>query len=222
MAERFPDDGAAANGFGRRHLHEDEACLLYEADYLAPPDMRVSGLWRLSADGVSVSPPPSGVDRWTEIACIRSSVSESSHNLPRYVPDSNTLWTTYFERRHADELATTNGVEPRGRHNSEGRRQWSLTPRRMETAWSSSSGSRSSWSLASLPVKPEPQEIPLGRRTRNGDIVINEPGASSHLVKSKTESGLVPVKQEHLAMATAAETALKWVWDDYVREEMER
>jgi len=31
MAERFPGDGAAANGFGRRHLHEDEARLLYEA-----------------------------------------------------------------------------------------------------------------------------------------------------------------------------------------------
>ena len=33
MAERFPGDGAAANGFGRRHLHEDEARLLYEAEH---------------------------------------------------------------------------------------------------------------------------------------------------------------------------------------------
>ena len=33
MVERFPGDGAAVNGFGRRHLHEDEACLLYEAEY---------------------------------------------------------------------------------------------------------------------------------------------------------------------------------------------
>ena len=41
MAERFPSDGAAANGFGRRHLHEDEACLLYEVGYPVPPDMRV-------------------------------------------------------------------------------------------------------------------------------------------------------------------------------------
>ena len=35
MAERFPGDGAAANGFGRRHLHEDEVRLLYEANYPA-------------------------------------------------------------------------------------------------------------------------------------------------------------------------------------------
>ena len=45
MAERFPDDGAAANGFGRRHLHEDEARLLFEAEYPVPPDMRVPGAW---------------------------------------------------------------------------------------------------------------------------------------------------------------------------------
>ena len=48
MAERYPGDSAAANGFGRRHLHEDEARLLYEADYPAPPDMRVPGSWKLS------------------------------------------------------------------------------------------------------------------------------------------------------------------------------
>ena len=36
MAERFPGDGAAANGFGRRHLQEPEARLLYEAEYPAP------------------------------------------------------------------------------------------------------------------------------------------------------------------------------------------
>ena len=46
MVERFPGDDAAANGFGRRHLHEDEMRFLYEADYPAPPDMRVSAAWR--------------------------------------------------------------------------------------------------------------------------------------------------------------------------------
>jgi hypothetical protein len=32
-----------ANGFGRRYLHEWEACLLYEARYMAPPDFRCPG-----------------------------------------------------------------------------------------------------------------------------------------------------------------------------------
>ncbi|KAI4993261.1 hypothetical protein ZWY2020_007574 [Hordeum vulgare] len=87
----------------------------------------------------------------------------------------------------------------------------------------SSSGSRPrSGSPALLPVKLEPQETPLGRRTRNTVIVINEPDASSRLVKPKTEPGLLPVKKEHLAMAAADEAALKWARDDYVWDEMEQ
>ena len=82
---------------------------------------------------------------------------------------------------------------------------------------SSGSRSRSSRSPALLPVKPEPQETPLGRHTRNTRI-NNEPDASFRLVKPKTEAGLLPVRQEHLAMAAADEAALKWAWDDYVRE----
>ncbi|KAE8771922.1 hypothetical protein D1007_56129 [Hordeum vulgare] len=91
----------------------------------------------------------------------------------------------------------------------------------MESTTSSSSGSRSrsSGSSALLPVKPEPEETSSGRRTRSFGIVINEPDASSScLVRAKTEPGLVPVKQEHPAMAAAAdEAALKWARDDYVR-----
>ncbi|KAI5001391.1 hypothetical protein ZWY2020_026041 [Hordeum vulgare] len=174
---------------------------------------------------------------------------------------TRTLWTAYFERRHTDQVAATNGVGPRGCQNSEGRRQWwgipshtleavlehieggnspqyeyppppsfscrrgsTWMPRRMETKSSSSSGSRSrsSGSPAFLPVKPKPEKTPLGRRTRSGGIVINERGASSRLVKPKTEPTLLPVMQEHLAMAVTDETALKWARDDYVREEMER
>ncbi|KAE8791610.1 Homeobox protein KNOX3 [Hordeum vulgare] len=85
-AERYPDDGAAASGFGRCHLHEPEARLLYEADYPAPPDMRVPGSWRLSVGGVSVPPPPSGDDRRVEIARIRLSMLERARNQPRYAP----------------------------------------------------------------------------------------------------------------------------------------
>ncbi|KAI4995623.1 hypothetical protein ZWY2020_035526 [Hordeum vulgare] len=222
--------------------------------------MRVPGSWRLSAGGVPVPPSPSRADRRAEIAHIRSSLPESSRYLPRYAPDSNTLWMAYFERRHVDQLAATNGVESRGRYKSEGRRQWldvldraleavlehieggnsprfeyppppgfscrrgnSWTPRRMQTASSSSSGFRSRSSGPTLlPVKPEPQETPLGRCTRSDGIIINKPGASSSLVKPKTESWILPVKQEHLTRAANNETTLKWARDDYVREEMER
>ena len=54
MGERFPDDGAVANDFVRRHLHEWEARLHYEANYPAPPDIRRPGSWRLNAGGVPV------------------------------------------------------------------------------------------------------------------------------------------------------------------------
>ncbi|KAE8779540.1 Homeobox protein KNOX3 [Hordeum vulgare] len=102
MVERFPDGGAAANGFGRRHLREDEARLLYEVDYLALPDMRVPGSWRLSAGGVPVPPPPTRADRRAEIARIWSGLPESSRNLSQYAPNNNAMWTTYFDRRHAN------------------------------------------------------------------------------------------------------------------------
>ena len=88
MAERFPGDGAAANVFGRRHLHEDEARLLYEAEYPVPPDMWVPRAWRISAGGVPVPPPPTGAARSAEIARIRASLPRAAREGPRYVPDS--------------------------------------------------------------------------------------------------------------------------------------
>ena len=123
MAERYPGDGAAANGFGRRHLQEQEARLLYEAEYSAPPDMRVPRTWRLSAGGVSVPPVPDGVARRAEIARIRSSLTEEQRNEPRYAADSHGLWTMYFQRRREEQIASTNGVIPRGRLNADGRRE---------------------------------------------------------------------------------------------------
>ena len=102
MAERFPGDGAAANGFGRRHLQEPEARLLYEVEYLAPPDMRVPGAWRLSAGGVLVPSVPEGAARRAKIARIRSSLTEEQRNEPRYAANSETLWTMYFERRRQE------------------------------------------------------------------------------------------------------------------------
>ncbi|KAE8796720.1 Cysteine-rich receptor-like protein kinase 10 [Hordeum vulgare] len=56
----------------------------------------------------------------------------------------------------------------------------------------------------------------------SGVIVMDELDASSCLIKPKMEPGLLPVKQEHLAMVVDGQTTLKWAQDDCVREEMER
>ena len=93
----------------------------------------------------------------------------------------------------------------------------------MDVAISSSSGSGSP---ALRPVKPEPQETPLGRRTRSAALVINEGDRPSprslRLVRPKTEPGLLLVKKEHAEMAADDETALKWAKADYVREQVLR
>ena len=67
MAERFSGDGAAANGFGRRHLHEWEVRLLHEANYLAPSDMRVTGSWRLIVEGRPIPQLPTDAERRGDI-----------------------------------------------------------------------------------------------------------------------------------------------------------
>ena len=74
MAERYPGDEAAANGFGRRFLHPEEARMLYEAGYPTPPDMRVPSDCRLSAGGVP--PPPEGADRVYAIQDVHAGLSE--------------------------------------------------------------------------------------------------------------------------------------------------
>jgi hypothetical protein len=59
--------GHEANGFGRRYLHEWEARALYEAGYMAPPDFRCPGTWRLSAGGIPISPVSHGAARGAAI-----------------------------------------------------------------------------------------------------------------------------------------------------------
>jgi hypothetical protein len=59
--------GHAANGFGRRYLHEWEARLLYEAKYMAPPDFRCPVTWRLSVGGIPIPPVPHGAARQAAI-----------------------------------------------------------------------------------------------------------------------------------------------------------
>jgi hypothetical protein len=187
-------------------------------------------------------------------------LSEEQRRRPQYSPDNHNFWTIYFDRRHEDLIASSNGVIPRGRHNAEGRREWwgvpgrtleyvlgyieagntprleypapapppfsrrrgsSWMPRRLSDATTSSS---SGGSPAPFAVKPEPQETapasPLGRRTRSGAAPEEGRGGRLRLVRPKPEPE--PVKPEHLAMAAADETAMRWAREDYVREQVAR
>ena len=98
------------------------------------------------------------------------------------------------------------------------RRGSSWTPRRMDPASSSSSGSPSL-----LPVKPEPQDAPISRRTRSCGIRITESSPiSARLVRPRVESGL-PAEYEAIARSDFSDkAALKWARDDYLRGEMVR
>ncbi|XBI23728.1 hypothetical protein VPH35_048906 [Triticum aestivum] len=205
MAERFPGDGAAANRFSRRLLQELEPHLLYEAEYPAPPDMRVPGASRLSTGGVPVPPVPKGAARRAEIARIRSSLTEEQRNQPRYAPDSETLWTVYFQRRREEQIASVNGVIPRGRLNAEGRHEgWGIHSHTLKsvldnietgnmprleypTRPSFSRRRGSSWTPRQMELTSSssgsgslssgsPKEAPQRRRTRSGALVINEGG----------------------------------------------
>jgi hypothetical protein len=60
MAERYKGDEAAANGFDRRTLHEEEAHALYKAWYIVLPDMPAPGECRLSMGGIPIPPEARG------------------------------------------------------------------------------------------------------------------------------------------------------------------
>ena len=88
-------NGAAANGFARRHLRLDEAWALAQAGYPCPPDMRVPGLsrgqggWHLSAGGVPVPPIPEGIDREYAICDVRRALTPEQAADPRWRPEDN-------------------------------------------------------------------------------------------------------------------------------------
>lgn len=111
MGERFPGDGPAANGFGRRSLHEWEAHLLFEANIPAPPDMRAPGRWKRSADGVPIPPLPDVTVRpdyfADEVDHVRASLTEEQRAIPQYAAGNHEAWAAYFQHRHAQRLAST-------------------------------------------------------------------------------------------------------------------
>ena len=104
MAERFPGDEAAVNGFGRRSLREQESWLLFQANIPAPPDMRAGPTgWRLSNGGVPIPPLPDAVARpryfADEVEIVRASLTDDELSLPQYADDNHAAWAAYFERR---------------------------------------------------------------------------------------------------------------------------
>ena len=92
----------------------------------------------------------------------------------------------------------------------------------MDPASSSSSG-RSSGSPSLLPVKPEPQDAPISRRTRSCGVRIAESSpTSARLVRPKVEPGLPAEYEAIVRRGFSDEEALKWARDDYLRDEMVR
>jgi hypothetical protein len=57
MAERYPGNGAAANWFGRRSLHNWDARLLCDTNYPEPPNFCGPPCWRLSVNGIYIPLP---------------------------------------------------------------------------------------------------------------------------------------------------------------------
>ena len=136
MAEHFPGDEAATNGFGRRSLREQESWLLFQANIPAPPDMRAGPTgWRLSNGGVPIPPLPDAVNKPSyfadEVEIMRVSLTDAELSLPQYAADNTAAWAAYFQRRQQRRLASTNGAPVVGSlKNNEGRHLWWGVPGR--------------------------------------------------------------------------------------------
>jgi hypothetical protein len=125
------DDGAANNGFGRRSLHQWEGRLLHAAGYMAPPDFRAPGGWRLSAGGIPIPPPPTGAALDAAIDKVLETMSDEQRAEPRFYPDNREAWTAFFRRRYERELAAYDGPPPPpARNNAAERRRWWSAPER--------------------------------------------------------------------------------------------
>jgi hypothetical protein len=125
------EDGATNNDFGRRSLHQWEGRLLHVAGYMAPPDFRAPGGWRLSADGIPIPPPPTGAALDAAIDKVLKTMSDKQRADPRFYPDNREALTAFFRRRYERELAAYDGPPPLpARNNAIGRRRWWSAPGR--------------------------------------------------------------------------------------------
>jgi hypothetical protein len=129
---RSDEDGATNNGFGRRSMHQWEGRLLYAAGYMAPPDFRAPGGWRLSAGGILIPQPPTGAALDAAIDEVIETMSDEQRADPCFYPDNREAWTAFFRRRYERELAAYDGPSPSpARNNAAGRRRWWSAPGRM-------------------------------------------------------------------------------------------
>ena len=99
--------------------------MLYEAGYLAPPDMRVPGNWRLSQMRFPVPPVPIGEDRLAEIHAARERMTDEQRANPIWDQENNASWNAYFAERRKRHLEDYTGPPPAPkRNNTEGRKRW--------------------------------------------------------------------------------------------------
>jgi hypothetical protein len=92
------EDGTTNNGFSCRPLHQWEGWLLHAAGYMAPPDFRAPGGWRLSAGGIPIPPPPMGATLNAAIDEVLETMLDEQHADPRFYPDNREAWTAFFRR----------------------------------------------------------------------------------------------------------------------------
>ena len=93
--------------------------------------MRTPHGWVLSAAGVPVPPLPQGAQFDREVLAIRATMTEAELADPANAADNVTRWTTHFEERRNQALASTEGLEPvSGRMNRLGRMLWWSTEER--------------------------------------------------------------------------------------------
>ena len=110
MAECYPGKVVAANGSGRRWLHDWEACILYKAVYPVRPVYHVASEWRVSAGGLLMHAVPVGQDRLAEIEAFLAGMTEEEREDPRWHPDKHAAWTAYFTEHHERELVAYDGT----------------------------------------------------------------------------------------------------------------
>jgi hypothetical protein len=123
------EDSVTNNDVGRLSLHQWEGRLLYAVGYMAPPDFRAPGGWRLSAGGIPIPPPPMGAALDAAIDEVIETMSDEQRADPRFYPDNREAWTAFFCRRYECELAAyDNPSPPPTRTNAVGRRRWWSTP----------------------------------------------------------------------------------------------
>jgi hypothetical protein len=126
MTAHYDGVGAAANVFGCRSLHDWEACMLYEAGYMAPVDMCYpGGNWRFSASGISISPVPRGVERRAAILRHWDGLPAERQANSQWHPDNDATCDGFFHTRRERELVDYDGdCIPSMAKNAAARRLW--------------------------------------------------------------------------------------------------